>query len=181
MVYFLPLITTKGDVTMAMPKLYSVSLTEDDVSLLKSMLHKRSTNDTLANRCRILHDLDEVHPPVLKHVDCAKSHGISMDTVANTVRTFSEGGINSVITLKRSANSDQTRRKVDGRAEAMIIATACGPAPEGRARWTIRLLEDHMKVLLDTPVSREAIRRALKKGSTANCRKSVHMRRGDPA
>ena len=150
MVYFLPLITTKGDVTMAMPKLYSVSLTEDDVSLLKSMLHKRSTNDTLANRCRILHDLDE-------------------------------GGINSVITLKRSANSDQTRRKVDGRAEAMIIATACGPAPEGRARWTIRLLEDHMKVLLDTPVSREAIRRALKKGSTANCRKSVHMPRGDPA
>ena len=163
MIYFLSSLTTKGDVTMARPKSYSVSLSDDDVSLLNSMLRKKSTNDTLANRCRILLDLDEAHPPILKHADCAKSHGISMGTVANIVRKFNVGGLNSVITLKRSENSDQARRKVDGRAEAMIIATACGPAPEGRARWTIRLLEDHMKILLDTPVSREAIRRTLKK------------------
>lgn len=166
MVYFLASLTTNGDATMARPKLYSVRLTDDDVSLLKSMLRKRTTNDTLANRCRILLDLDDAHPPVLKHADCAKSLGISMGTVANIVRIFSVGGIKSVITLKRSVNSDQARRKVDGRSEAMIIATACGPAPEGHTRWTIRLLEDHMKVLLDTPVSREAIRRTLKK---TNC------------
>ena len=150
---------------MARPKLYSVRLTDDEVSMLKSLLRKRSTCDTLANRCRILLDLDEAHPPVLKHADCAKAHGISMGTVANIVRLFNGDGLSAVVTLKRSVNSDQARRKVDGRAEAMIIATACGPAPEGHARWTIRLLEDHMKVLLDTPVSREAIRKTLKKTS----------------
>ena len=150
---------------MARPKQYSVSLTDDNVTLLKTMLRKRSTNDTLANRCRILLDLDEAHPPVLKRAECAKSHGISMGTVANIVRIYNNGGIESVITLKRSVNSDQARRKVDGRAEAMIIATACEPAPEGHSRWTVRLLEDHMRVLLETPVSREAIRKTLKKTS----------------
>jgi hypothetical protein len=91
-IYFLPSLATKGDATMARPKSYSVSLSDDDVSLLNSMLRKRSTNDTLANRCRILLDLDEAHPPVLKHADCAKSHGISMGTVANIVRKFNVGG-----------------------------------------------------------------------------------------
>lgn len=152
---------------MARPKQYSVSLTDDNVTLLKSILRKRSTNDTLANRCRILLDLDEAHPPVLKHAECAKSHGISMGMVANTVRAYSNGGIESVITLKRSINSDQARRKVDGRAEAMMIATACEPAPEGHSRWTVRLLEDRMRVLLETPVSRETIRKTLKKTSCA--------------
>lgn len=152
---------------MARPKTYSVKLTDDNVSQLKTLLRKKSTNDTIANRCRILLDLDETHQPVLKHADCAKSHGISIATVANIVRLFSVGGIDSVITLKRSVNSDQARRKIDGRKEAMIIATACGPAPEGHARWTIRLLEEHLKVLLETPVSREAIRRTLKKTSCA--------------
>ena len=152
---------------MARPKQYSVSLTDETVAMLKSMLRKRSTNDTLANRCRVLLDLDEAHPPVLKHAECAKSHGVSMGTVANIVRIYNNGGVESVITLKRSINSDQARRKVDGRAEALIVATACEPAPEGHSRWTVRLLEDHMKVLLETPVSREAIRRTLKKTSCA--------------
>ena len=49
-----------------------------------------------------------------------------------------------------------------GRAEARIIELACGPVPEGHSRWTIRLLEEKAKIVLDTPVSREAIRRALK-------------------
>lgn len=55
------------------------------------------------------------------------------------------------------------RRKVDGRTEARIVQMACGPVPEGHSRWTIRLLEDELKVVLDEPISREAIRRSLKK------------------
>ena len=68
-----------------------------------------------------------------------------------------------MLTLKRSVNSDQAHRKVDGRIEARLIEIACSPAPEGHSRWTIRLLEDEMKVILDEPISREAIRRTLKK------------------
>ena len=70
-----------------------------------------------------------------------------------------------MLTLKRNMNSDQARRKVDGRTEARLIEIACSPAPEGHSRWTIRLLEDEMKVILDEPISREAIRRTLKKST----------------
>jgi hypothetical protein len=52
---------------------------------------------------------------------------------------------------------------VDRRTEAKLLAVACSPAPEGHSRWTIRLLEDKMKIILDEPISREAIRRTLKK------------------
>lgn len=68
-----------------------------------------------------------------------------------------------IIDLKRNVNSDNARRVLDGRAEARIIELACGSVPEGHSRWTIRLLEEKSKIVLDTPVSREAIRRALKK------------------
>ena len=70
-----------------------------------------------------------------------------------------------MLTLKRSVNSNQARRKVDGRIEARLIEIACSPAPEGHGRWTIRLLENEMKVILDEPISREAIRRTLKKST----------------
>ena len=70
-----------------------------------------------------------------------------------------------MLTLKRSVNSDQAHRKVDGRIEARLIEIACSPAPEGHSRWTIRLLEDEMKMILDEPISREAIRRTLKKST----------------
>ena len=86
-----------------------------------------------------------------------------MATVTNTARNYALNGIESVLKLKRSPRSDQARRKLDGRAEAFLIATACGPAPKGAARWTLRLLEKEMKVVLEAPVSRETIRKALKK------------------
>ena len=88
---------------------------------------------------------------------------MSRATIATLVKNFSEGGIDSALARKRSINSDQARRKVDGRTEARLIEIACGPVPAGHSRWTIRLLEDEMKVILDEPISREAIRRTLKK------------------
>ena len=65
-----------------------------------------------------------------------------MATVANTVKLYSEKGIEGIISLNRNVNSDQARRKLDGRAEARIIEIACSPAPEGHSRWTFRLLEE---------------------------------------
>ena len=52
---------------------------------------------------------------------------------------------------------------MDGRAEAQVLKIACGPAPEGRARWTLRLLEERCRVELEEPVSKDTIRRTLKK------------------
>ncbi|MFR2755432.1 MAG: helix-turn-helix domain-containing protein [Eisenbergiella massiliensis] len=117
----------------------------------------------IRSRCQILIDLDEAHDKVLTHEQCVRVNGVCMATVANTVTKYINGGISSVLQYRRSVNSDQARRKLDGRAEACIIELACGPAPQGHSCWTIRLLAEQSRVVLETPVSREAIRRALKK------------------
>jgi len=148
---------------MARPKKNPVLLSDADVIELKSIIKNKDTNQTTVNRCRILLALDENHLPALTYVQCVEAYSVSRATIATLVKKFSEGGIEAALSRKRSINSDQARRKVDGRTEARLIEIACGPAPEGHSRWTIRLLENEMKIVLDEPISREAIRRTLKK------------------
>lgn len=148
---------------MARPKTYHILLTDDELKKLKSVMRKKQTPKTIRNRCQIIIDLDEAHGKVLTHEQSAKTNCVCMSTVTNTVRLFSEKGIDGIISLNRSINSDNARRKLDGRAEARIIEIACSPAPEGHSRWTLRLLEEQAKIVLDDPVSKDTIGRALKK------------------
>ena len=150
---------------MARPKTYNISLSDPDVKKLKSIIRNKSTSKTLRNRCQILLDLDEAHGKVPTYEQCAKSNGVCPATISNTVAGFDLNGITYLKKLNRSPNSDQARRKVDGRLEAHIIALACGPVPEGHSRWTIRLLADELKVEVgeEEAVNKETIRRTLKK------------------
>lgn len=148
---------------MARPKTYHIILTDDELKQLKSVIRKKQTSRTIRCRCQIIIDLDEAHGKVLTHEQSAKSNGVCPATVTNTVKLFAKEGTNGITHLKRNVNSDNARRKLDGRAEARIIEIACGPAPEGHARWTLRLLAEKAKIELDTPVSKDAIGRALKK------------------
>jgi hypothetical protein len=148
---------------MARPKKYLIRLTDNDVKTIKCTLRKKNTSRTIRARCQILLDLDECHGKILTHEQSAKSNGVCIATVTNTVAGYIQNGLEGVLALKRSENSNNARRTLDGRAEAVIIAMACGAVPEGQCRWTLRLLEEKSRLLLETPVSREAIRRALKK------------------
>lgn len=105
-------------------------------------------------------DLDESHGKVFTHEQSARINGVCLATVTNTVKKYHEDGIDAVTKMKCNVNSDHTGRVLDGRAEARILEPACSPVLEGHSRWTIRLLEEKSKIILDTPVSREAIRRA---------------------
>jgi transposase len=148
---------------MARPKKYSIKLSDNDVKTIKCTVRKKDTSRTIRARCHILLDLDECHGKTLTHEQSAKSNGVCIATVTNTVAAYVQSGLEGVLSLKRNENSNNARRVLDGRAEAQIIAMACGPAPEGHCRWTLRLLEEKSRLQLETPVSREAIRRALKK------------------
>ncbi len=152
-----------GGENMARPKMYVIILSNEDVKRLKSILRKKATSKTIRSRCQVLLDLDEAHGKPMTHEQSAKSNGICMATVTNIVKDYSVGGIDAVITYNRSVNSDNAKRKLDGRAEARLIEIACGPVPEGHSRWTLRLLAEKGKVELDVPVSKDAIGRALKK------------------
>lgn len=153
---------------MARPKKYIISLTDEQLKELKSVIRKKQTSKTVRSRCQIIIDLDEAHGKILTHEQSAKSNGVCMATVTNTVKLYHTEGIKGITSLKRNANSDNARRKLDGRAEARLIEIACSPAPEGHSRWTLRLLEEQAKIVLDTPVGKNAIGRALKKQTSTS-------------
>lgn len=148
---------------MARPKKNLVQLTDAEVKQLKCILQKTDTCQTLANRCRILLALDENHPPARTDDQCMALFCVSRPTISNVAKMYAQDGLEEALKIKRNVNSNHARRKVDGRTEARIIEIACGPAPEGHSRWTIRLLEGQAKIEFDEPVSRETIRRTLKK------------------
>ena len=78
------------------------------------------------------------------------------------MKDYIEQGLDASITYKRNPNSN-AKRKADGRNEARIIELACSQPPEGRTRWTLRLLEETLRVVLDTPIGKDTIRDILKK------------------
>jgi hypothetical protein len=64
-------------------------------------------------------------------------------------------------------------RKLDGAGEAVLIATACSQAPEGRSRWTLQLLADKLVELkVVDSISYESVRQTLKKTSCSRTGRS---------
>lgn len=106
--------------------------------------------------------LDENNPQHPTRTQIAKSFGVCNDTIINIIKDYTEHGLEYVITYKRNPNSNAAK-KIDGRAEARIIELACSTPPDGHSRWTLRLLAEKSRIILDTPVSKDAIRETLKK------------------
>ena len=150
-----------------MRKLYSVRLTDAEVDRLKNLIREKTTTATLARRCRILLDMDENHVAVrMSYAQCAQKHGVSYVTVAHTVKRYATEGLESVLKYHRNENSDNARRKVDGRMEATLVQIACGPVPEGHSHWTISMLTNEMKIRFgEDSISTGTVWRTLKKTS----------------
>lgn len=107
------------------------------------------------------------HGPGWTDEKVADALGTSDRTVARTRKRFCTEGLDDA--LRVIADRPGRPPKIDGVAEAHLIALACSEPPAGRDRWTVRLLSDRFVALgveegwLDEPVSREAVRVALKK------------------
>ena len=87
--------------------------------------------------------------------------GVSGSTIARIRRTFVERGMDAA--LHRKPPAVPKAKKLDGRAEAHLIALHCSPPPQGRDRWTLALLTEHFVALgVSAPVSDETVRRTLK-------------------
>jgi hypothetical protein len=102
----------------------------------------------------------------------------SVDTVTRARQRLVEEGVDAVLTCKHSPNSAR-KRIFDGEAEAKLITLACSTPPQGRARWTLRLLEETvMELQIVDRVSDNTIGRTLKKIlSSRTCRSSGSSRR----
>ena len=148
---------------MARPKTYMIKLNDDERTTLQKTIKNKNTCKTVLKRCQLLLELDEEQGAGLTHAQIAHSYAVCKSTVANVVRSYMKNGITDIIRYNVNLNSAMARRKVDGRMEARIIQIACGPVPDGHAHWTLRLLEEKLRMELDTPIGRKAIRQTLKK------------------
>jgi len=88
---------------------------------------------------------------------------VAAKTVFNIRRRWVEEGLEAALD-GRNRNCPSRSRKLDGKAEAKLVATCCGPAPQGRARWTLRMLADKLVELeIVDSISPETVRSTLKK------------------
>jgi hypothetical protein len=86
---------------------------------------------------------------------------VSRATVERVRKRYVVAGLDAALARKRPP---PRRRKLDGAAEAHLIATACSTPPAGRKRWTLRLLAGRLVELAQVDaVSHETVRTILKK------------------
>jgi transposase len=102
--------------------------------------------------------------------EIADEAGVSLGTVANVRRRFAAGGLDAALHDKPRPGAVPV---LDGKAEAIVIATACSPVPEGRATWTARMLANRLVELqVVESVSEDTILRVLKKATSSRGRRS---------
>ena len=91
--------------------------------------------------------------------EIARAVAVGGSTVYRTKRRFVEGNLERALSEEPRPGAD---RKLTGKEEALLVATACASPPEGRARWTLNLLADAIVKLTDhQSLSRETVRRRL--------------------
>jgi transposase len=97
---------------------------------------------------------------------------VSVATVERVRQRFVEQGFEAALVRKKQARPSRAR-KLDGAAEARLVALACSSPPDGRARWTMRLLADKLVELeVVDSVSDATVRRTLKKTRSSRGRRS---------
>ena len=98
----------------------------------------------------------------------ADAVGVSAGTVANVRKRFAAGGLEAALTEKPRPGAAPL---LDGKAEAVVIALACSPAPDGQARWSARLLANRLVELeVVESVSEDTVLRVLKKVTSSRGR-----------
>lgn len=134
-----------------------VHLSTDDQRALKTLLRRGTTPARVQTRARTLDLLHRgQHPTVI-----AATLRLSVPTVFNIKRRYLDAGFAAALHDKPRSGKPQ---RIDGEARAKITALACSAAPNGHARWTLRLLADRAVELgFVDGISHNAVKEILKK------------------
>jgi transposase len=148
-----------------MKKKYIVTLTEVERQTLRTMLSRGKGAARKLMHTRILLKADSSSGgPAWNDDQIAESLEVGRATVERVRQRFVEEGFDAA--LERRKPRRQYARALDGDGEAHLIALTCQKPPEGRSRWTLRLLADRMVQLeYVEQVSYQTVRRTLKKTS----------------
>jgi hypothetical protein len=150
-----------------MPKQHVVRLSRSERAECGAVLRRGRSSALTQRRARILLATDTSQDGCrLTDVEVAAAVQVQPRTVARVREAYCRQGF--AVALRGKPRPRPVPPKLDAVAEARLIALACTTPPDGRDRWSLRLLADQV-VLVEgiPPVSRELIRRTLKK-TTSN-------------
>jgi transposase len=143
---------------------YKVTLAERERRMLEEMTTRGRHSSQKVLNALILLGCDEgpFQGKKLTNQQLADVLPVSLRKIDRVKRRFVEEGLD--VALEKRKPQRHYVRKADGDFEARLIALSCSQPPEGRARWSLRLLADRMVELehVDS-VSHETVRRVLKK------------------
>jgi transposase len=138
-------------------KVYVVDLTEEERAQLLELTRKGTTRARRLRRAQILLAADDGATDAI----IAATLHVARATVERTRQRFVLGGLAGALDERPRPGA---KAKLDGKAEAHLVALACSDPPEGRKRWTMQLLADRLVELERVEaISDETVRRALKK------------------
>jgi hypothetical protein len=143
-----------------------VELTKDERQELEGLARpgKTGSRKFIHARTLLLSDAGESGPG-WGVADVAEALGIASRTVERLKKLFVEEGMEAALERKERESPPREIR-FDGAFEARLVALACSEAPEGRSRWTVRLLADKaVELALAPSVSHMTVQRVLKKTS----------------
>jgi hypothetical protein len=143
---------------------YRVTLTKEEREELETMTRrgKIHARKFIHARALLLCDAGE-HGPAWNVADVAAALGVTSRSIEHLKKRFVEEGIEAAIDRKPREKPPR-EVKFDGAFEARLITLACSEAPEGRRRWTVRLLADKViELRLAESVSHMTVQRVLKK------------------
>jgi transposase len=144
-----------------MSKQYTVSLSPEDRQTLEAMLRHGGLSFRQQRRIRtlLLVDEGETDEAIAEELETHRS------SIERTRKRFHEAGLKAA--LGERARSGRPV-KLDGKAEALVVALACSQAPDGQTRWTLRQLAERLVALeVVEEISHETMRRLLKKRAQA--------------
>ena len=126
-----------------MAKRYRVTLTGEEGDRLGWMISRGKAAARKLAHARVLQQADEAEAgPAWVDEEMASALAVSVRTVERVRQRFVEQGLAAALLPKPSQRIYE--RKLDGEQEAKLIALACSEVPDGKARWTLRLLAERM-------------------------------------
>ena len=145
-------------------KKYIVTLTAEERQQLSDLIATgKAAARKLAHARVLLHADAAADGPAWTDQRIAEAVAVGRATVERVRQRFVEQGLDAVLN-PRKPDRPSRPRKIDGHAEARLIALACSAPPSGRTEWTLQRLADKLVELkVVATVSDETVRRALKK------------------
>lgn len=147
-----------------MNKRYVVRLTALEREELEGIASKGKANARKIVHAQILLKVD-ADGPRWTDEQAAEAFGVHPSSVRFVRERFVLEGLEPALNRKKQVRPSR-ERKLDGAAEARLLAVACSQPPEGRVRWTLRLMAGRLVELnVVEEISYETVRQALKKTS----------------